>query len=228
MNQTGQECGILNKTFLFQRKVKYTDARLKALKAKNEYQLCLEASNTTIHKYFVEDLSDLIDCMDLGFHSVISRALMLHVSADQGRCRQVLNNSELLSHIIHSMDSRADKQKFLEQFHTAFMIPKRLEFQDKPLEDLLTLQKDLSVPSITAQVELELEKTMSTELDTRLGQLVARTNNLRMESDEIWKTVETAEINLLEILNTKVSFIIILHRNDYISCIIYFQIRIMM
>lgn len=46
---------------IFQRKNKYTDARLKALKAKNEYQLCLEASNTTIHKYFVEDLSDLID-----------------------------------------------------------------------------------------------------------------------------------------------------------------------
>lgn len=40
------------------------DARLKALKAKNEYQLCLEASNTTIHKYFVEDLSDLIDVSD--------------------------------------------------------------------------------------------------------------------------------------------------------------------
>lgn len=53
---------ILNICLLFlQRKVKYTDARLKALKAKNEYQLCLEASNTTIHKYFVEDLSDLID-----------------------------------------------------------------------------------------------------------------------------------------------------------------------
>lgn len=44
-----------------QRQSKYTDARLKALKARNEYQLCLEASNTTIHKYFVEDLSDLID-----------------------------------------------------------------------------------------------------------------------------------------------------------------------
>lgn len=48
-------------SLFFQRKNKYTDARLKALKAKNEYQLCLEASNTTIHKYFVEDLSDLID-----------------------------------------------------------------------------------------------------------------------------------------------------------------------
>lgn len=44
-----------------QRKSKYTEAKLKALKARNEYILCLEASNTTIHKYFVDDLSDLID-----------------------------------------------------------------------------------------------------------------------------------------------------------------------
>lgn len=143
--------------------------------------------------------------MDLGFHSVISRALMLHVSADQGRCRQVLNNSELLSHIIHSMDSRADKQKFLEQYHTAFMIPKRIEFQGQQAEDaLLQASKDLPQPSLTAVVESELEKQLSGEMDKRLNTLVQRTNHLRMESDEIWKTVETAEINLLEILNQKV------------------------
>ncbi|KAG5672006.1 hypothetical protein PVAND_002169 [Polypedilum vanderplanki] len=191
---------------VLKRKNKYTDARLKALKAKNEYQLCLEASNTTIHKYFVEDLSDLIDCMDLGFHSVISRALLLHVTADQGRCRQVLNNSELLSHIIHSMDSRADKQKFLEQYHSAFMIPKRLEFQGGPQEDLIVpSQKEIPLPqpSLTTIVECELQKTLNVEMDQRLTQLVARTNHLKMESDEIWKTVETAEINLLEILNQK-------------------------
>lgn len=46
---------------LFQRKSKAQEAKLKALKARNEYILCLEASNTTIHKYFVDDLSDLID-----------------------------------------------------------------------------------------------------------------------------------------------------------------------
>ena len=44
-----------------QRKSKFNDASLKALKARNEYVLCLEAANTTIHKYFVDDLSDLID-----------------------------------------------------------------------------------------------------------------------------------------------------------------------
>ncbi|XP_049541574.1 SLIT-ROBO Rho GTPase-activating protein 1-like isoform X1 [Anopheles darlingi] len=171
---------------VLKRKNKYTDARLKALKAKNEYQLCLEASNTTIHKYFVEDLSDLIDCMDLGFHSVVSRALLMHVSADQGRCRAVLHNAETLSYIVNSMDSRADKQKFLEQHSAAFMIPKRLEFQGQEEE-----------------LEPELQKALHQEMESRLLQLEQRVNNLRMESEEIWKTLETAEINLLDILNTK-------------------------
>ncbi|KFB43455.1 AGAP004772-PA-like protein [Anopheles sinensis] len=171
---------------VLKRRNKYTDARLRALKAKNEYQLCLEASNTTIHKYFVEDLSDLIDCMDLGFHSVVSRALLMHVSADQGRCRAVLHNAEALSHIVNLMDSRADKQKFLEQHSAAFRIPKRLEFQGQDEE-----------------VEPELQKALHQEMESRLLQLEQRVNNLRMESEEIWKTLETAEINLLDILNTK-------------------------
>ena len=103
------------------------------------------------------------------------------------------------------MDSRADKQKFLEQYHSAFMIPKRLEFQGQQTEDLiLQASKELPQPSLTAVVENELQKTLGTEMDSRLAQLVARTNHLRTESDEIWKTVETAEINLLEILNQKV------------------------
>ena len=203
---------IIDFNYLLQRKNKYTDARLKALKAKNEYQLCLEASNTTIHKYFVEDLSDLIDvseincfrrrkidifslryffqCMDLGFHSVVSRALLLHVSADQGRCRAVLNNADTMSHIVNSMDSRADKQKFLEQHSAAFMIPKRLEFQGQD-ED----------------VEPELQKALHHDMECRLQQLEQRVNNLRMESEEVWKTLETAEINLLDILNTKVRYL---------------------
>lgn len=124
--------------------------------------------------------------MDLGFQSVVSRALLLHVSADQGRCRAVLSNAETMSHIVHAMDSRADKQKFLEQHHSAFMIPKRLEFQG---------QHD--------EIEPELQKPLHQEMESRLLHLEQRVNNLRMESEEIWKTLEAAEINLIDILNTK-------------------------
>lgn len=129
--------------------------------------------------------------MDLGFHSMVSRALLMHVTADQGRCRAVLHNADNLSHIVHSMDSRADKQKFLEQHHSAFMIPKRLEFQGQP-----PLGEDV--------VEPELQKALHAEMESRLLHLGQRVSNLRTESEEIWKTLETAEINLLEILNTKV------------------------
>ena len=60
---------------------KFTEARLKATKARNEYLLCMEAANASIHKYFVDDLSDLMDCMDFGFHQSLGRAMMMRSSA---------------------------------------------------------------------------------------------------------------------------------------------------
>lgn len=149
--------------------------------------------------------------MDLGFHSMVSRALLMHVTADQGRCRAVLHNADTLSHTVHSMDSRADKQKFLEQHHVAFMIPKRLEFQGQQL-----LGDEV--------VEPELQKALHSEMEARLNHLGQRVNSLRTESEEIWKTLELAEINLLEILNTKVRVII---RREFIFNLFMVFYRIM-
>ncbi|KAL3290004.1 hypothetical protein HHI36_023380 [Cryptolaemus montrouzieri] len=170
------------------RKSKYTDAKVKALKARNEYILCLEASNTTIHKYFVDDLSDLIDCMDFGFHNCISRALMMHVTAEEGRQRSVQHGLDQLTNCINSLDSRLDKQKFLEYNHSAFMIPKKLEFQGQKTDD---------------PPEPEIQKVLHQEMESRLSQLQKRVTSLRAESEEVWKTLETAESTLLEMLNAK-------------------------
>ena len=60
---------VIEKEFQ-KRKLKYDEARLKATKARNEYLLNMDAANSSIQKYFVDDLSDLIDCMDFGFHQV--------------------------------------------------------------------------------------------------------------------------------------------------------------
>ncbi|XP_027550839.1 SLIT-ROBO Rho GTPase-activating protein 2 [Neopelma chrysocephalum] len=45
------------------RQAKYTENRLKAIKARNEYLLALEATNASVFKYYIHDLSDLIDKM---------------------------------------------------------------------------------------------------------------------------------------------------------------------
>ncbi|KAI5692831.1 hypothetical protein M8J75_002013 [Diaphorina citri] len=169
------------------RKNKYFNAKLNALKARNEYTLCLESSNATIHKYFTEDLSDLIDCMDFGFHHCVSRALFMYISAEEGRQKSESAGLEQLQNLVQGMDSRLDKKKFMEYNHSAFMIPKKFEFQG---------QKD-------EFAEPELQRLLCCDMETRLVQINQRLTNLKTESEEIWKTLETAEISLLEMLTAK-------------------------
>lgn len=45
----------------FQRQAKYSENKLKSIKARNEYLLTLEATNASVFKYYIHDLSDLID-----------------------------------------------------------------------------------------------------------------------------------------------------------------------
>ena len=81
---------------VLKRKTKYTEARLKAtkvttilrisdliycMKARNEYLLCMDAANASLHKYYVDDLSDLIDCMDYGLHQSLARAVLARSDA---------------------------------------------------------------------------------------------------------------------------------------------------
>lgn len=44
-----------------QRQAKYTENKLKAIKARNEYLLALEATNNCVFKYYIHDLADIID-----------------------------------------------------------------------------------------------------------------------------------------------------------------------
>lgn len=144
--------------------------------------------------------------MDLGFHAVVSKALLMHVTGDQGRGRAVCTSAETMSHTIHAMDSLSDKQKFLEQHHGAFMIPKRFEFQNggntTPAVQSVQTSADEEL-AVFHSIEPELQKGLHLEMEARLRQLEERVASLRTESDEVWKTLETAEINLLEFLNTK-------------------------
>lgn len=53
------------------------------------------------------------------------------------------------------------------------------------------------------QPEPEIQKVLHQEMESRLQQLQQRVTSLRAESEEVWKTLETAESTLLEMLNAK-------------------------
>ncbi|KAE9416979.1 hypothetical protein Angca_003590 [Angiostrongylus cantonensis] len=52
--------------YLRKREDKYSVVHSKCTKGRNEYLMCIRAANAALHRFFAEDLSYLIDCMDLG------------------------------------------------------------------------------------------------------------------------------------------------------------------
>ncbi len=47
--------------FYLQKQQKFTENKLKTLKARNEYLLCIDVANAAIKKYYSEDIQDVID-----------------------------------------------------------------------------------------------------------------------------------------------------------------------
>ena len=60
-----------------QKHIKYLESRLKAVKARNEYILCLEAANAAMQKYFNDDMHDLINVISLLGLIVFIRCLII-------------------------------------------------------------------------------------------------------------------------------------------------------
>lgn len=81
-------------------------------------------------------------CMDFGFHNCIARALLMHCSAEEGRQRSLQSGAEQLAACVGALDSRADKQRFLESHHAAFMIPKKFEFQGQRGDEVRERERD--------------------------------------------------------------------------------------
>ncbi|XP_077547539.1 SLIT-ROBO Rho GTPase-activating protein 2B-like isoform X8 [Haemaphysalis longicornis] len=173
---------------LAKRAAKHRQSRLQGLKARNEYLLALGAANAAVHKYFAEDLSDLIDCMDFGFHVCLSRVLRTSCSAEECLQRSLQQGCQALAQRIADLDSRADKQRFLEGHHSAFMVPRRFAFQPHRAD------------AEPVQVSVAEQPLLEEELAQRLGQLSRRLSSVCTENEETWKTLETAEGSLLAMM----------------------------
>lgn len=173
---------------LQKREMKYQDARFKALKARNEYLLGMDAANAAIHKYFADDLSDLIDCMDFGFHNCMARAFLTYVSAEETLKAAIQQDVDSVHKCVSNLDSRLDKQRFLEFNNSAFMIPKKFEFQGHRGDE---------------ENKVNSEESVKEEMEVRFRQLCSRLTSLKTEGEEVWKTLETAEKSLMTMINLK-------------------------
>nr|XP_040029173.1 LOW QUALITY PROTEIN: SLIT-ROBO Rho GTPase-activating protein 1-like [Gasterosteus aculeatus aculeatus] len=155
------------------RKAKYSENKLKTLKARNEYLLTLEATNASVFKYYIHDLPDIIDCCDLGYHSSLSRALRTYLSAELSLEASRRAGLEVLEGAVEGLDPARDRQRLLGLYPTAFCPPQRFSFQAH-MGDAVT--------QIASQQQLQAE------LSLRLTQLQTRLASLKIENEEVKKT----------------------------------------
>ncbi|XP_061778587.1 SLIT-ROBO Rho GTPase-activating protein 2 isoform X1 [Nerophis ophidion] len=157
------------------RQAKYTENKLKAIKARNEYLLALEATNSCVFKYYIHDLADIIDCCDLGYHASLHRALRTYLSAEQNVETSKHTGLETLEGAAESLEPNGDKQRLMETYNNVFCPPARFDFQSH-MGDTMGV--------VCAQQPLE------GELLQRCQQLQSRLSTLKIENEEVKKTME--------------------------------------
>ena len=74
-------------------------------------------------------LAVCLQCMDFGYHNSVGRAMMMYLSVHEHLRNEHQKFVESLNKCITDLDSRADKQKFMELNNQVFMLPKKFEFQ---------------------------------------------------------------------------------------------------
>ncbi|TMS38851.1 hypothetical protein L596_005486 [Steinernema carpocapsae] len=163
---------------------KYDVVKLKCMRARNEYMLCVQAANAALNKYFADDLSDLIDCMDLGLGYWMGQLAESLTSCRKFLCQKEMGFLASLSAFRESLDAKADKQKFLESNHSTFVLPRRFEFKGETGDQTRVLSA---------------EKGIAEELSQRNRQIEIRLVDLRNESDDIWRTLEAAEKHIFHL-----------------------------
>ncbi|XP_031423701.1 SLIT-ROBO Rho GTPase-activating protein 2 isoform X3 [Clupea harengus] len=157
------------------RQAKYTENKLKAVKARNEYLLQLEATNSCVFKYYIHDLSDLIDCCDLGYHASLTRALRTYLSAEFNVEASKHGGLEGIEGAAENLEANADKQRLMESYNNVFCPPMRFDFQSHMGD---------SMDQMCAQQPVQVE------LLQRCQQLQSRLSTLRIENEEVKKTME--------------------------------------
>ncbi|XP_053411870.1 SLIT-ROBO Rho GTPase-activating protein 1 isoform X2 [Nycticebus coucang] len=157
------------------RQAKYSENKLKSIKARNEYLLTLEATNASVFKYYIHDLSDLIDCCDLGYHASLNRALRTYLSAEYNLETSRHEGLDIIENAVDNLEPRSDKQRFMEMCPAAFCPPVKFEFQSHMGDEVC---------------QVSAQQPVQAELMLRYQQLQSRLTTLRIENEEVKKTTE--------------------------------------
>uniref|UniRef100_A0A671U132 SLIT-ROBO Rho GTPase-activating protein 1 n=1 Tax=Sparus aurata TaxID=8175 RepID=A0A671U132_SPAAU len=170
------------------RQAKYSENKLKCTKARNDYLLNLAATNALVAKYYIHDVSDMIDCCDLGYHASLARTLRTYLSAEYSLETSRHEGLDLLEGAVDAMDIRGDKLRFMDTHSQIFCPPACFDYQPHMGDEVC---------------QVSAQQPVQTELLMRHHQLQSRLATLKIENEEVRKTLDATMQTLQDMLTVE-------------------------
>ncbi|XP_038866403.1 SLIT-ROBO Rho GTPase-activating protein 3-like isoform X3 [Salvelinus namaycush] len=167
----------------FQRQCKVQEIQLKCTKARNDYLLNLAAANASMNKYYLQDISSLIDCSDVGYHLSLSRVLSAYLSNRSWGQQNLSVGLQQLQSAVSGLDQSQDRDNLLQTHTNTFCLPLRFHYQPHDGDQVF---------------EVSAEQEIKGEMETRLQQLQSKLTGFTQETEEADKTLRAARVTLLE------------------------------
>ncbi|KAK2851028.1 hypothetical protein Q5P01_007304 [Channa striata] len=159
------------------------ETQLKCTKARNDYLLNLAAANAAMNKYYLQDVSTLIDCCDLGFHLSVERVMKCYLSSKWRIQKTEETGLKQLEAAVTSLDQGGDRDGLLQQHDAAFCLPFRFNYHPHEGDQVC---------------EVSAESQVRYEMETRFQHLQSRLAAVTLETEEISKTLKATLTALLD------------------------------
>ncbi|XP_010871579.1 SLIT-ROBO Rho GTPase-activating protein 3-like isoform X2 [Esox lucius] len=159
------------------------ETQLKCTKARNDYLLNLAAANATMNKFYLQDLSTLIDCTDLGFHLSLDQVMRSYLASRTRVLKAEESGLKQLEQEVASLDQGGDRDALLQNHDTTFCLPFRFSYHPHEGDQV---------------AEVSAESQVRYELETRFQQLQSRLSTVTLETEEVSKTLKATLSALLD------------------------------
>ncbi|XP_024865040.1 rho GTPase-activating protein 4 isoform X2 [Kryptolebias marmoratus] len=165
------------------RQVKCQEIQLKCSKSRNDYLLNLAAANSSVNKYFLQDITTLIDCADVGYHLSMGRVMQAYLSRRLRAQQNLSLGLQQLQEAVSGLDQSRDRDTLLQENYNAFSMPLRFPYQPHEGDQISEVSADCE---------------MKCEMETRFKQIQTRLKSVTQETEEACKSMSTSQSSLLE------------------------------
>ncbi|XP_033098750.1 SLIT-ROBO Rho GTPase-activating protein 3-like isoform X2 [Anneissia japonica] len=159
---------------------RFQERAIESTKARNDYILSIEASNAALRKYFENDVTELIDCLDLGYIRSTRRTFRAFLTAEMQMKEMREDGITKMTDCVNSLNALNDKQLFMESNSSAFVPPQTFHFQPHGGDEMH---------------EVSAQDPLHKDLCERFHRQEGRLKEVRAESEEILKTLNELKKN---------------------------------